>query len=260
MLRYVQFTTPSQTKTDPNQSRRRWQAWATIVVACVALGLFSSSAIGQDTEIEDPPAATAESAQKESGVEQTEGETKTPETKTPEVPVALKTLAVDLQVKELSFEAPENWKAKKPRFNFTKHELMLPKAEGDKKDARMTFTISSGSTESNIDRWKSQFKFPLGAAPDKVFSVEKKKMKGYDMSLIQIRGTFLESTGGPMSGGKKTPRKDYMMKAVIISPEGADARTPKLFIKLVGSEKTLKQHAKAYTAMVKSMKTQAAVD
>ena len=51
-----------------------------------------------------------------------------------------------------------------------------------------------------------------------------------------------------------------MMKAVIISPKDANSKTAKCFIKLVGSEKTLKQHAKAYAAMVKSMKMQMAVE
>jgi len=111
----------------------------------------------------------------------------------------------------------------------------------------------------NINRWKSEFKFPLGAPPNKVFAVEKKKIDGYELSIVQLRGTFMESSGGPFSG-KKTPRENYMMKAVIISPVDADAKTPKCFIKLVGSEKTLKQHAKAYDAMVKSMKTQAVVE
>ena len=251
MLRFIQFLTLN--KAVPNCHRCHSQAgWAAVIATFVSLGLLSNPAIGQDTEVAKP--STTATQEESPQVKQAD------ETKTPATPVKLKTLTVDLRDKELSFEAPETWKAKKPRFNFTKHELMLPKADGEQKDARMTFTISSGSTQNNIDRWKSQFKFPLGAAPEKVFSMEKETVDGYELSLVQLRGTYMETTGPPMAGGKKTPREKYMMKAVIISPPGADAKTAKCFIKLVGSEKTLKQHAKAYAAMVKSMKTAAVVD
>ena len=254
MLRNVHFVTLTHTVRN-RFSRQSQTAWSTAIATCVALVLSSSTAIGQDTDVADPPATTKPVEQKATPAAGTD------ETKTQDAPVVLKTLTVDLRDKELSFEAPDSWKAKKPRFNFTKHELMLPKAEGEEKDGRMTFTISSGSTQNNIDRWKAQFKFPLGAAPDKVFSMEKKTVDGYEMSIVQMRGTFMETMGGgPFAGGKKTPRENYMMKAVIISPEGADAKTPKCFIKLIGSEKTIKQHAKAYAAMVESMKTQAVVD
>ena len=225
-----------------------------LLVALVASSLLPAVSNGQEVETLDPPKSMVEAAEQESEQAKVEPETK------PEMMAKLKTLTVNLRGKELAFEAPESWKAKKPRFKFTKHELMLPKAEGEEKDARMTFTLSSGSTEENINRWKSQFKFPLSANPDKLFAVEKKMVDGYELSLVQIRGTFLEKMGGPFTGGKTTPRENYMMKAVIISPKDADAKTAKCFIKLVGSEKTIKQHAKAYAAMVKSLKTQTAVD
>ena len=249
MLRYFQFKTPTKIKANSNCFRQ-----AAAIATLIVFGCLSHPAVGQESNVADPPKKAVEPDQQKAT--QTEGS----DTKKQEAPVALKKLTIDLKDKELSFEAPKSWKAKKPRFNFTKHELMLPKAEGDEKDARMTFTISSGSTQDNIDRWKAQFKFPLGAAPEKVFSVEKKTVDGYELSLVQIRGTFMETMGGPFAGGKKTPREKYMMKAVIITPPGADARTAKCFIKLVGSEKTIKQNAKAYTAMVKSMKTQPVED
>ena len=254
MLRITNRTTP----TTLNNVGRLMLSGLVTAATFAAISFTSTAAIGQEKETMDPPTPAATPTDEQTD-EPAATDTEAMETKTVEAPVAMKKLSVDLRAKELSFEAPESWKAKKPRFNFTKHELQLPKAEGETKDGRMTFTISSGSTQSNIDRWKSQFKFPLGAPPNKVFAVEKKKIDGYELSIVQLRGTFMESSGGPFSG-KKTPRENYMMKAVIISPVDADAKTPKCFIKLVGSEKTLKQHAKAYDAMVKSMKTQAVVE
>jgi len=256
MLRYIQFTT--LTKADPTRERQHSKTGWAIVVACiVAVSFLSESALGQDVEMVDPPTSVAETEQEKTTP--AEGKDKTQK---PAAPVKLKKLTVDLRGKELGFEAPENWKAKKPANNFTKHELILPKAEGDAKGARMTFSVVSGSNETNIGRWKTQFKFPNGAAPDKVFAMEKKTVDGYELTFVQIRGTFMESMGGggPFAGGKKTPRENYMMKAIIISSPDADARTNKCFIKLVGSEKAIKQNAKAYAAMVKSMKSQAAVD
>ena len=252
MLRSVYLTIFSKNTIDSNNSSIRALA---LLIAVAVISMLPSVSRGQEVETVDPTKPAVESAEQKSEQAKVEPEEK------PEAMVKLKKLIVDYRGKELAFEAPESWKAKKPRFNFTKHELMLPKAEGEEKDARMTFTLSSGSTQDNLDRWKSQFKFPTGANPDKVFSVEKKTVDGYELSLVQIRGTFMETMGGgPFAGGKKIPRENYMMKAVIISPKDANSKTAKCFIKLVGSEKTLKQHAKAYAAMVKSMKMQMAVE
>ena len=275
MLRYS--TLKTQTEVDPNRNRYFVPAFrATAIAAFFALSfLFSSHAIGQDTDVADPPKATTEpddqadkSAESTKEAEKSSDETAEmeksaddkDETKTPAVPVKLKELTVDYRGKELSFKAPESWKVKKATNNFTKHDLVVPKAKGEEKDARLTFSIASGSMENNIARWKTQFKFPVGEAPEKVFAMEKKKVDGYELTFVQLRGTYMETMGGPFAGGKKTPRENYMMKAVVISPPGADAKTPKCFIKLVGSEKTIKQHTKAYTAMIKSMKAQAVVD
>ena len=252
MLRSVYLTIFSKNTIDSNNSSIRALA---LLIAVAVISMLPSVSRGQEVETVDPTKPAVESAGQKSEQAKVEPE------ENPEAMVKLKKLTVDFRGKELAFEAPESWKAKKPRFNFTKHELMLPKAEGDEKDARMTFTLSSGSTQDNLDRWKSQFKFPLGANPDKLFSVEKKMVDGYELSIVQIRGTFMETMGGgPFAGGKKIPRENYMMKAVIISPKDAGSKTAKCFIKLVGSEKTIKQHAKAYAAMVESMKTQAAAD
>ena len=252
MSRSVYLTIFSKNTIDSNNSSIRALA---LLIAVAVISMLPSVSRGQEVETVDPTKPAVESAEQKSEQAKVEPEEK------PEAMVKLKKLIVDYRGKELAFEAPESWKAKKPRFNFTKHELMLPKAEGEEKDARMTFTLSSGSTQDNLDRWKSQFKFPTGANPDKVFSVEKKTVDGYELSLVQIRGTFMETMGGgPFAGGKKIPRENYMMKAVIISPKDANSKTAKCFIKLVGSEKTLKQHAKAYAAMVKSMKMQMAVE
>ena len=253
MLRSVYLTAFSKDKIDSSTFNGR--QWALLITVAV-ISLLPSVSRGQEVEALDPPKPAVESAEQKTEQAKVEPEEK------PKAMVKLKKLTVDLRGTELAFEAPESWKAKKPRFNFTKHELMLPKAEGEEKDARLTFTLSSGSTQDNLDRWKSQFKFPHGANPDKLFSVEKKTVDGYELSIVQIRGTFMETMGGggPFAGGKKIPRENYMMKAVIISPKDADSRTAKCFIKLVGTEKTIKQHAKAYAAMVKSMKTQAAVE
>jgi len=231
MLRITNQTTP----TTLNNVGRLMLSGLVTAATFAAISFASSAAIGQEKETMDPPTPAATPTDEQTD-EPAATDTEAMETKTVEAPVAMKKLSIDLLAKELSFEAPESWKAKKPRYKITKHELQLPKAEGEAKDGRMTFT-----------------------PPNKVFAVEKKKIDGYELSIVQLRGTFMESSGGPFSG-KKPPRENYMMKAVIISPVDADAKTPKCFIKLVGSEKTLKQHAKAYDAMVKSMKTQAVVE
>lgn len=171
-----------------------------------------------------------------------------------EEPQKTRELVVELTGDQLKFQAPVSWKAKKPRVNFTKFDLRLPKVETDPKEGRMTFTISGGGTKANIDRWKSQFKLPVGDQAADAVKMTTRKIDGYELSVVQIAGTFMDSMGGgPFSGGKKVSRPDYMMRAVILTKEGSTAMSPKCFVKFVGPAATVKKHSKAFEEMVKSM-------
>jgi hypothetical protein len=176
-----------------------------------------------------------------------------------EKPEKTRELVVDLTGDKLMFQAPVSWKAKKPRVNFTKFDLRLPKVETDPKEGRMTFTISGGGTKANIDRWKSQFKLPVGDAAADAVKMTTRKLDGYELSIVQIAGTFVDSMGGgPFAGGKKISRPDYIMRAIILTKEGSTAMSPKCFVKLVGPAATVKKHSKAFEKMVKSMKIEEA--
>lgn len=172
-----------------------------------------------------------------------------------EKPEETRELVVELTGDKLLFQAPVSWKAKKPRVNFTKFDLRLPKVETDPKEGRMTFTISGGGTKANIDRWKMQFKLPVGDEAADAVKTTTRKLDGYELSIVQISGTYVDSMGGgPFAGGKKISRPDYMMRAIILTKDGSTAMSPKCFVKLVGPAATVKKHSKAFEKMVKSMK------
>jgi hypothetical protein len=62
-----------------------------------------------------------------------------------------------LRLDKLSFEVPEGWQTKPASSSFVLAEFVLPKAEGDDADGRLTVSAAGGSIEANIDRWRDQF-------------------------------------------------------------------------------------------------------
>ena len=72
----------------------------------------------------------------------------------------------------------------------------VPKADGDRQDARLTVSQFGGTVEANIDRWKGQFSKKLDKEEEKLIDVG-----GVKATLVDLSGTFDDSRG-PM-----TPRR-----------------------------------------------------
>jgi gluconolactonase len=161
---------------------------------------------------------------------------------------------VDLGGQPVTFDVPVRWKAKKPMVNFIKHDLRIEKVAGDPKEARMTFSLASGAAKANVDRWKGQFKFATGDAAAETVKVKAEKIGNYEVTIVEINGSYLETMGGPFAGGKKTLRPDYVMLAAIIGIEDASPTNQKCFVKLVGPKATVQKDAKVFREMVKKAK------
>jgi hypothetical protein len=213
------------------------QAIQTALLAVVSIS-FSTALVAQETiQIQPQSDATEVNAGDEK-------DSKKPAVKE-EKPEKTRELTVALKGDKLTFLVPVKWKSKKvsPMMQrITKHDLIVPKVDSDPKDGRMTLSLSGGGTKANIDRWKSQFRLPVGDKAEEAVKIAKKKLDGYEISIVQIEGTFMDSMGGgPFSGGKKVSRPDYMMRAVILTKEGSTPMSPKCFVKLVGPKATVKK-------------------
>jgi hypothetical protein len=152
---------------------------------------------------------------------------------------------------KITATAPKEWKSKKPAINFIQYEFQIPKVEGDEADGRVTVMGAGGSIDQNIDRWVAQFQDDAGKplAKDKT-KIEKTKINGLQVHVVDLAGTYKDAAGGPFAGGKTTLRENYRMLGVIV--EGGDQGN--YFIKAYGPKKTMDANQKAFMTMVEGIK------
>lgn len=152
---------------------------------------------------------------------------------------------------KITLSAPKTWTKKMPAIRFIEYEFAIPKAEGDENDGRVTMMGAGGSIQQNIDRWVGQFQTDEGAAlPKDKVKVEKTKIGGLEVHVVDLSGTYKDTAGGPFAGGKTTLRDNYRMLGAIIV--GGDQGN--YFIKAYGPKKTMDANAKAFHEMVESVK------
>jgi len=145
----------------------------------------------------------------------------------------------ELKLEGVSTLVPPGWKQVPPANRIIEAEFALPKAEGDQHDGRLTIMAAGGDTDSNIDRWKSEF---LGQTEIKTETLE---VGTLEVTWVDIRGEWR----GPSSAqGKSQPRPDYRMIAVIVP----FSEMSSYFYKLTGPRETLATHEEAFKSFVKS--------
>ena len=147
---------------------------------------------------------------------------------------------------QFHFTAPGSWKKIKPKFDFYHAEFQIPKAEGDEKNGRITFSQVGGTIDQNLQRWVGQFKLPSDAKEDAVKKMTK-VVDGKKVQIIHIAGTFLD--GGPM--GPKTERDDYVLMGAAIETESGG----NVYIKAYGPKKTMESNHKDLKALLDNMKS-----
>ena len=84
---------------------------------------------------------------------------------------------------------------------------------------------AGGSIEDNIDRWLGQFIQPDGKKTKDKAKIDKKKIAGVPVHVVDIAGTYKDTPGGPFARGKTIDREDYRMLGAIISGARRSATT-----------------------------------
>lgn len=143
----------------------------------------------------------------------------------------------------LSWAPPAAWKADAPR-PMRAATYKIPAAKGDSEDAECGVFYfgqgQGGSVDMNVQRWVGQFE---GA---KAPPTKKEKVGGFDMTTLELEGTYTGS-GGPM--GPKVSKPGYkLLGAIVEGPEGA------IFFKLTGPAKTVEAARADFMKMVKAIK------
>ena len=156
---------------------------------------------------------------------------------------------VELIPKVLALTIPGEWPKVKPRSRIVKHEFSVPAVKGDKVPGRMTIMAAGGGIEANIARWVGQFRDaegkPIG---EKAKKVERKKVAGLEVHVVDLMGTFQDKPRGPF--GPTVERPNYRMLALIVPLEKGGT----WFVKLYGPQATMKGAEKPFQEMVKSLK------
>lgn len=154
---------------------------------------------------------------------------------------------VEAGSKNYDFTASSDWKKIKPKFDFYQAEFNLPKAEGDEKEGRITFSVVGGTIDQNLERWVGQFK-GLDEGDENSLKKMNKEVNGAKVQLIHIQGTFMDSAGGPF--GPKTERENYVLMGAAIETGGG----ANVYIKAYGPKKTMEANHNNLKAMLDSLK------
>jgi hypothetical protein len=152
----------------------------------------------------------------------------------------------------LKSKAPAEWHKEKPASSLRTFQFRVPHAENDPSDAELVVFYfgkgGGGSVDDNIKRWKGKFTAPKGKTIDDLTKVDKFKVSGHEVVLVDINGTYQFQPPGK-SDAKKEPRPDHRMLAVIL-----DTDEGPYFITLIGPERTVERHQKAFVDWVKGFK------
>ncbi len=149
----------------------------------------------------------------------------------------------------LKSTAPGDWKEEQPSSNLRQGQFRLAKAEGDKDDAEVAIFLSpgGGGVEANLKRQFDKFQVPAGK--DKVDSKQEKlKLGTHEAVYLDLTGTYLKKAFPMAKEGTPTP--GYRMLYVIF--ETKDGAVASLW--LLGPEKTVEKHKKAFDEWVKNFK------
>ncbi|AMV32322.1 hypothetical protein VN12_09375 [Pirellula sp. SH-Sr6A] len=146
----------------------------------------------------------------------------------------------------LTLVTPDTWKQMPPKSTVIQHEFRVP-ATGDA-FARITFSISGGSVQNNIDRWVGQFD---GAKKDDI-KMEKKDIGSTVVHMVDITGTYKESMGGgPFAPGPMKKLENHRMLGAIIELKSGT----RVYVKATGAKDLIESTKPAFVKMVEGLKT-----
>ena len=150
---------------------------------------------------------------------------------------------------ELSFTAPPEWISETPSSRMRRAQYRLSRVPGDLEDAEMVvffFPGQGGSVQANVDRWIGQFRRSDGSPATDIAGVSHRETHGIPLTLVDVSGTYRESTGPMMAPAE--PKPDFRMLAAI-------AETPNgpWFFKLTGPEKTVTRWEESFHSFLETL-------
>jgi hypothetical protein len=146
----------------------------------------------------------------------------------------------EVRLGPITLTAPATWKRTKPRSSFVQAEFVLPQANKNSAEGRLTVSIVGGTIKDNIDRWKGQFVGAIDSAKQ-----EETEIGVLKATLVDFTGTFGDQAGmmAPVVN-----RPNYRMIAAIIPV------SDQLYvIKAVGPRQTISANVDAINSFLGSL-------
>ncbi len=161
--------------------------------------------------------------------------------------------AIEIAGGKLTLNTPAGWKSVEPSSRMLSYEMAIEKVEGEVEDVpngRFTIMSALGSMEQNIQRWHGQFKQPDGSSTEDHTEITDMKAGGYDIKMVDLKGTFLDRpAGAPMFGGAKIERPDYRKVVAVI--QAGDLG--QYFFNFYGPQKTVEANMEKFKEMINSL-------
>lgn len=136
-------------------------------------------------------------------------------------------MGTGFDVAGLHWVMPEGWEKKAPSSNMRAGEFHI---KGDNNETAIVIFShfpggQGGDVNSNLERWKGQFRNPDNGGEPEFKKHDVRKVSGMNVHVISIVGTFKDG----MPGQTTTDRPGYAMRGAIIEgPQGS------VFIKMTG--------------------------
>lgn len=167
-----------------------------------------------------------------------------------EVPVARSSneLGAPASGGELHFTAPDGWISEQPSSAMRQSQYRLPGQNGAGDAEVAVFTGIGGSAQANVDRWIHQFTKPDGSPVGDAAQVQKKKVGTYEVTEVDVSGTYTAAMGPMMGGGSAAKHPDYrMIAAVIETGQGP------WFVKMTGPAPTVAHWKDSFDQFLESL-------
>lgn len=141
----------------------------------------------------------------------------------------------------LTTTKPEDWMPASLENAMQRVRYIVPGAEGEKPASLVVFKIGGGgSVQANIDRWAGQVTKPDGSPGEPM--VEEFTVSDMPVTLVELLGSY---RGMGMAEAKSN---QLFLSAIVDTPSG------RIFIRLVGPEKTVEANREGYMAFLKGLK------
>lgn len=148
-----------------------------------------------------------------------------------------------------SLAAPADWTAKPITSSMRAADFVLPPKPDPGAELIVYYfgADGAGGVEDNVNRWVDQFEQPDGKASRDVAKIEKVKFGGQDATYVSLTGRYV-APAMPGAGDASDKPNYALLAAIVDSPKGP------YYFKLVGPRTTLDASAKAFRAMLESLK------